>query len=181
MERKYYLVTPGGKTDQVIQEWRRLNHEACEAGLALGQDLGATEVFRQGPRIGAFVFDKDPGRSWRKIRGEENQYMPHKGTKEGRAVAERIDAIKIPDSHSFAKMIGCGVIISGAQWGVPGFETLGDCCVISIPVGNSDISAPFVPPDTTLLKMSEYYALKEAAEESSRASQTAANAGASPA
>jgi hypothetical protein len=160
MERKYYLVTPGGKSDQAIKEWQQKYRDACAAGRALGREFGAGEVYKQRNRITAFLFESDPGRSWRKLKGTDNQYMPHLTTKEGKAIGRRIDGIVIPGGLEFAKIIGSGFIIREQFWGIPSFQKIGDDYVLSIPDGDD---ARFVPPDAKLLKMSEYYALKEAA------------------
>jgi hypothetical protein len=114
-------------------------------------------------------FERDPGRAWRPVLGHKDTYYPDKRTKEGKGIDKRLKAIKIPGSAEFSELIGGGYfIVSGRNWASISFETIGDAYVVSMPIGDPEAckDAEFIPPDATILKYSEYYAMKEAAEQS---------------
>ena len=169
MERKYYLALPGGKSMEAINQWQKMNNEAWDALSALTEKYGAgKEVLQSGKNILAMCFKHDPGRGWCPEPYRKGCYKPHRGTKEGKEIARQMNAIKIPDSFTFAKLIGGGAfIVNGNRWGNISFEKVDDNFIVSVPVGSSDHhdnDGSFVPPDATRLKLSEYYALKEKLE-----------------
>ena len=168
MERKYYLADPNGKSFKAIKTWQQMSGDAITAALAVGEEFGAKTVDRAGDSISAFHFDADPGPAWRQLKNHgKDRYFPHQGTKAGKELAKRIKAIKIPTAFLFAGLLGGGrLIISGGRYWTASFEVIGDAYIVSIPVGDGSQSPDesFVPPDATPLKLSEYYALKEAAE-----------------
>jgi len=166
MDRKYYLVDPNGKSMEAIKEWQRMKIAAIEAAKNIALEFGAdTEVITRGNFVAAFQFKSDPGRAWRPISkiGEFlHCYTPDLRKKAGKAIFNRLSAIRMPGSEDFAKLIGGGFfIVCGNQWGSISFQKFDDKYVISMPIGDRDnADAAFVPPDTTPLKLSEYYALK---------------------
>jgi len=165
MERKYYLATPGGKSHEAILTWQKMSTEAIKEGYALAHELGAQRIYRSGERIVAFDFKKeDPGRAWRNVRALGcGKYMPNKTTKAGKEIMKKVDAIRIPDHRLFSELMGGGwLIVRGNMWGSVSFETIGDNYVVSVPIGDDE---DFIPKDVTPLKLSEYYAMKEQAEE----------------
>jgi hypothetical protein len=171
MERKYYLVKPDGKSMKAIKEWQRLSHEASEKANAITKELGAKpEILRNSENILGLIFDHDPGRIWKPVKqyGEKgkNCYYPDKRIKEGRALAKRLNAIRLPGTHTFANLIGGGffIVTDSRHWASISFHSIGENYIISVPIAEKKEDA-FIPPDTTLLKLSEYYAMKEAAEE----------------
>jgi len=169
MERKYYLAQPGGKSMETITTWRKMYKEATAAAYALGQELGASFVYRRGASISGFLFDRDPGRAWRPLKDQgKGLYMPNRATSIGKNIMKKVNAIKIPISSDFANLLGGGgFILSGNEIGYASFEIIGDAYIVGIPVEDNpygDNSDPFIPPDTTPLKLSEYYAMKEAVE-----------------
>jgi hypothetical protein len=169
MERKYYLVEPNGKSMEAIKEWQRLSREAWANADALTKEYGAKpEILKGREDIHGFIFEHDPGRAWKPVSGHKGCYAPDKRIKEGKEIAKKLNAIKFPGTRAFSNLIGGGffIIVSGGRWASISFETIGEAYVISVPVGAIPSSEEeFIPPDARLLKMSEYYAIKEAAAE----------------
>jgi hypothetical protein len=165
MQRKYYLATPGGKSFEAINQWQKMSQEAMAAAEALCKEFGADmKIMHRGSHIDAFWFEKNPGAAWRRLRGCRDAYTPHKVTREGKEIAKRIDAVKIPDSRVFAELIGGPYIIfDGYHASTTSFEKHGEKYIVSVPVGSAP-DGGFVPPDATLLQMSEYWAIREAAD-----------------
>lgn len=170
MERKYYLAEPDGKSMAAIKEWLRLRDEAVVKVEELTKAFGAKpEILRGNETIHGFVFDNDPGRAWKPIRDHKNCYAPDKRHKEGKLIAKQIDAIRIPHNRVLAELIGGGfLVVCGNFWGSISFQTSGDNYILSVPIPDKTENE-FIPPDARLLKMSEYHAMKEAAEEAQKA------------
>jgi hypothetical protein len=167
MERKYFVATPGGKSMEAIIAWQKISAEAWAKAEKIIEELGAgPNLLKTSFGIAGLCFEKDPGKAWKPVRGYgEGIYYPDKRIKEGKDIAKRLKEIEFPGSRTFASLIGGGFfIISGNRWGSISFEEIGDAYIISIPIGKQEQSsdASFVPPDTLPLKLSEYYALKEA-------------------
>lgn len=164
MERNYYLVDPNGKSMEAISEWQRMKIEAIDAAYTLAEEYGADSVWRAGERIVGFHFSSHPGRWWKPVPDLEGVYYPDRRSTAGKTIAKRIGALRIPGVNTFADIIGGGhfICLSDGRVTSIGFKEIGGRYVISMPkcdahVGNE---AGFIPPDTTLLKPSEYYALK---------------------
>jgi hypothetical protein len=166
MERNYYLVDPNGKSMEAIKEWRELVAAAQKVALDMAKEFGGDEVWKNHESVIGFHFPQDPGRLWRPVSGQKDIYYPDKRTAEGRIIAKRLEAIRIPGAKRFAYIIGGGyfIILKNARASSIAFEQVGDQCIISMPrredmeMGDND--EYFVPPDTKRLKLSEYYALK---------------------
>ena len=175
MERKYYLATPGGKSEEAVRAWQKMHSNACDRVLAFCKSVGCTgKIVSSWRKINAFEFDHDPGRDWKRIKRYDDAYFPSKSTKEGKTLIKQIEALgEMPDGGTFARLInGPDMVISGGHWSTLSFQVLGDSIVVSVPVKyleEVDDEKQFVPPDARELKMSEYYALKERAEEAKRA------------
>jgi hypothetical protein len=169
MERKYYLVDPAGKSMEAIKEWRRLSEEAYAKAAEITKEFGAkSEFLKNHESLIGLLFEQNPGRGWKPIRNFNDGYVPDKRIKEGKIIAKRLAAVQIPHTRTFSSLIGGGyfIIVSGGRWASISFETIGDAHVVSVPIGQySCDEKEFIPPDTRLLKMSEYYAMKEAASE----------------
>jgi len=162
MKRSYYLAFPNGKSAEAIKTWQEMTKNARGAAKKLMVEVGATAAYRRGVKIVALEFNADPGRAWRAVGGYGRDcYCPDRRTRLGKMMGKRLDDITIPDVFTFARLLGTGAILSGTEVGLPAFETIGDFLVISIPVSTRRGDG-FVPPDATLLKMSEYYGMKEA-------------------
>lgn len=162
MERKYYLVKPEGKSMEAIMEWQKLSKEASKASYDLAKEYGADQVWQSRESILGFHFKTHPGRWWKEVTDHDDIYCPDRRSTAGKTIAKRMESIRLPGNETFANIIGGGhFIVRGNQWGRIGFEIFGDKYVISLPIGDpEEKDSSFVPPDTTPLKLSEYYALK---------------------
>lgn len=173
MERRYYLVNESGKALDAIREWQRLTKEAQEKALKLREELKAINVRSCRDKLIDFEFDVHPGIGWIPAQDREPKfYRPDSRTKIGKALLLKMKEVQIPTSETFADLIGGGhFIVSGNMWGRISFEKIGDKFIISVPipgqVGNEPMDGEFTPPGCKLLKMSEYYALKEKAAKES--------------
>jgi hypothetical protein len=139
--------------------------ELRSARNALAAEVGAEGPVHSHSVVG-FVFGGDtPPEGWSEAGRVEGRpyFAPSRRTKAGRALHGRMAAIRTLTGREFGQAFGHhGVLVGGNRILFMAFEPLGDALVIAVPRGDGD-GEGLVPPDAAPLKMSEYWAMKEAA------------------
>lgn len=174
MDHKFAYYIAGGKSLDAAREVQAGLKVAAVEIEQIKAEFGAKGVMRMSTRISGLVFDADAAPAgWRKDYGAGTRfYAPYRKTKADKAIWAKFHAVKIPDASTFSALIGMGGgIMTGPGSSGHGFtisyafyEMLSDGrMVITIPLPEAGSeAAPFVPPDCVPLKVSEYFALKEA-------------------
>lgn len=168
--RLLFIATPGGKSHQAIDAFHANADAAYEAQRNYANSLGAKAWYGRGG-IAALLFENEPTElpvGFRRDPKHDMQRMfalvPDKKAKAGKVRAAELKALpRSPDLMDFSKTIGFGFIIRGMAMMMASFETVGDSRILTIPKPE-DPGKQFIPPDCTPLKLSEYYAMKEAEE-----------------
>jgi hypothetical protein len=176
-DTKYYIAA--GRSLEAVEDYKRKAEAHLEMAHALVGEIGADGVYRDGNRICGFGFpegmDLPPGFRWeRQGPGKVKIAVPHKGRKEGKAIAARMEEAPHPHSWDFNiavlgkpdYFLGPDPFGRGMRTGFVGFEELGDDIVLKVPVPDEGRDPAPVPFDATPLKRSDYWARKEAEEAS---------------
>lgn len=160
-ERKYFLAH--GESEVKVREFFERRVAAIRAGNELAVSVGATcAVF--GSHLAGVLFEGKAPAGWtekgRTSKGER-YFMPLRKSKAGKELAQRLSAIRIPDTvelHSMFSTDGGHIDAVGASFAIHyiSAEITKGKVIVSVPAGMD-----FVPPDTAPLKMSEYWAIKE--------------------
>ena len=160
-ERSYFLAH--GESEKKVRDFfaRRLDalREASELAKSLGGD--GTVGSR---RVSGVIFKGGKPEGWAEkgvTSTGERYYMPLRKSKAGKALAARISSLRIPDGmelHSEFSNDGGHLATSGMGISIQyiSAEIAKGKAIISVPAGMD-----FTPPESTPLKMSEYWALKE--------------------
>ena len=162
MERSYFLAH--GESETKVREFFTKRQAAIIAANDMAKEVGGTGTVGA-YRVSGILFKDGPPEGWtQKGTSTDGQryYMPLRRSKAGKALCQRIAAIRIPaasDLHSefstdggHMASAGLGITINYIS-----AEMVRGKAIISVPNGMD-----FVPPDSTPLKMSEYWAIKEA-------------------
>jgi hypothetical protein len=178
-----FLTIPGGKSDKIAREVIAQRVAAQKARIAYltakGPDI--LNLFGNERAIGALIL-KDGAPmpdGWRKANELHRKYstegvfiVPDKRRKDTYALLcnELKQIPSLPDAHKFSARLGFGMMIRGRYMLLCSYEKIGEQIVISVPryappeggLSDEEHTKQFVPPDCTQLKLSEYYAMKEA-------------------
>lgn len=162
-EREYYVA--GGddleKAMAFIHE-RTAAHKAMDAVAA---KYGGTAVTNGRFLCGIAMDSPPPG--WKKAGDVKGRpfYLPKKTTKALKAQYQEIIGTRVKGAVEFSSLFNFGgVFKDGHTSGGPmrilhmSWEWVGDTLLLSVPIGGG-----FVPNGSRLLKMSEYWAMKEQA------------------
>lgn len=159
MERKYFLVLPSGKSAEIVKIISDEHKAAHDQAQKILDECGGSGFYRNSTRVTGIIFEQAPTHGWLK---KDGYYSPDRRTASGKKLWRNISSVKFPDSIRFNSLLGADwVIVEGNKFGLASLEHIGGDAIIGIPV--SDKGEYFIPPDCKLLKMSEYYALKEKA------------------
>lgn len=162
-ERKYYLAH--GTSEAKVRDFFERRAAAIRTGNELAVSVGATcAVF--GSRLAGVLFEGKAPDGWTE-KGRTNKgeryFMPLRKSKAGKELSQRLSAVRITDGvelHSIFTNEGAHLIDTiGGSFSIQyiSAEITKGKAIISVPEGMD-----FVPPDATPLKMSEYWAIKEA-------------------
>lgn len=167
----YYVVT-GGRVLQVIKEFMAKQEAATDLRRLFAARLGAVDIYGCNSRIHALGF-KDQPEGW------DRQFVracglvfckPDARTKEGRRIIKEMRQLRLPGIFDFQDMLGfSGMIIDGTQLRTLSLESIDGVWVVGVPrLKDRDQGAKrWTPPDEfcRAIKTSEFYQMKEAAEE----------------
>jgi hypothetical protein len=183
-DRIPFLATPGGKTDTIA---RAIMAERVAAQKARREYLKSKgedclNLLGSESRVSGLIYK--PGAipdGWRRDAAMMRKYRPDNGgviavpdkkKPTYNDLQRELSSIpSLPDAHSFSNRIGFHFMIRDNRWKICGFERIGESIVVEVPKwtprnpeydGEDDHNAQFVPPDSTQLKHSEYYTMKEA-------------------
>lgn len=161
-ERKYYLAH--GDSEAKVRDFFTKRQAAIIAANDMAKEVGGNGTVGA-YRISGIVFKDGAPEGWtEKGTSTDGQryYMPLRRSKAGKALCQRLAQIRIPaasDLHSefspdggHMSTVGLGITINYIS-----AEIVKGKSIITVPDG-----IDFVPPESTPLKMSEYWALKEA-------------------
>ena len=160
-ERAYFLAH--GKSETKVREFFTKRQAAMIAADDIAKEVGGNGTVGA-YRISGILFKDGAPEGWTKkgvSTDGQYYYMPLRRSKAGKALCQRISSIRIPgasDLHSeFSRdgghmsSNGLGITINYIS-----AEIVRGKAIITVPSGMD-----FVPPESTPLKMSEYWTLKE--------------------
>lgn len=169
MDRKYYLAS--GEDERKVREFFKRRSDVFNEIDALGKEVGGVPV-ADNRNLRGFVFDEVPA-GWREAgstRDSKRYCVPVRRSKEGKAMHERIRAIRIPDASSIHALFSDDGGVWGEMRTSGGFpiyyitaEIVRDQVIIHVPE-----KMDFVPEHSRPLKDSEYWQVKEAAQEAAQ-------------
>lgn len=194
--RLLFIATPGGKSHAIVMAYIAECQACHDARSAYCKQLNA-DAYHAGWGISALLFKPEvtlpDGYRIDEKRGRHEGMVyavPNRKVAAGKARVKELESLPgMPDAMRFSRLIGFPVYIKGRAMLQASYGKIGESYIISIPkmdevtesdlTGNlNDVSkkkaSQFIPPDCTPLKLSEYYAMKEAEE----AKQAAAKASA---
>jgi hypothetical protein len=179
-EKTQYYRVEGGPVAAAWEKWKEMRKFGTLQALALQQELWACATNTKGVRIGGFEFKGGKPDGWRVAHGG---YLPSKRSGSGRLLAKRIEEIYIPTVWEFQAMVlgkfkegesGSPFhFMDGLRCQCMSFEVIGGTMVLGVPITNPNAemgdsggdSCGWFPEEGCYpLKLSEYYALKEAAD-----------------
>lgn len=160
-ERSYFLAH--GESETKVREFFEARRSAHQAAEALAKEVGGKGA-AVGWSMAGVIFEANAPEGWT-CKGTTTDgikyHMPLRRTKAGKELCKRISAIRVPDAkalHSQFSADGGHFASSGMGFAIHyiSAEIAKGKAIISVPAGMD-----FTPPDTTPLKMSEYWAIKE--------------------
>jgi hypothetical protein len=168
-EREYYVAC--GEDLEKAVDFISRRQAASDAMISLARELGGKSSASNGWSMGGVIFEGEPPTGWilkGYTRENEPFYLPRKTTKEGRELAKRITDIRMPNMYDFHAMYdkNGGVDRGSAGYGKGqrvlyiSWEYVGGCLLLSVPIGST-----YKPNGSRKIKMSEYWAMKEALNE----------------
>lgn len=176
---KYKPFVAAGKSLEILADFHGKRAAATARLQGLVEEFGAETAVAQGARVIGFAFEgSKPPEGWAhkgQIDGRP-YFAPKRRKKADKAIWERMEASGIPDLMSLHQMFtgsGFGVLTDdvGSRGGTVlryiGLEEVGDETILLVPIGRED-EDDFVPPDSTAIPMSKFWAMKEDAAESDR-------------
>lgn len=161
MDRKYFLAH--GESEAKVRSFFEKRREANNVAEALAKEVGGKGAAVGRTMVGV-IFEGNAPDGWTSkgcVSDGTAYYSPLRRTKAGKDICKRMSAIRVPDAsalHSeFTSEGGCLE---------PNGQGISICWISAeIAKGKAIISVPggmdFVPSESTPLKMSEYWALKE--------------------
>lgn len=171
-DRVYFLVN-GGPALDAVRKWQADNKAALDAWKAWQHSIGASALYAGRQPTGAVFLNGEKPAGWRVNSNKKlprEVLVPNQMTPEGKALAKSMK--ELPPrlgAFEFSRMLGEGfdVLRSGGRWLASLFEEIGDKVIVAIPAKDGGtVNEP--PGDCVRLKMSEYWAIREAHEEESR-------------
>lgn len=161
-----------GKSREIVEAFWQQRSEVAARQKMLTDEVGALNAVTQGGVIG-FVFENDEHPDgWKKVGAisGKNYFAPTKRTDAGKAIRTRMAELRMPGASDFHGMFpGVGFGIMDGRQGIIRWMTYDiindDTVVILVPRPSNPSEELYTPPDAKPLKMSEYWALKEVAEE----------------
>ena len=156
-ERTYYKMTPGGAAEKAFNEWCSQLEEAKNSWFAFAQEFGVEQVFADN-RLRGLMFDSgDAPEGWASTaKLPTGAYKPQRR----KVCMEAYDAFKAlpskPSNIVFAKLLKVDAVFKSSCMHLPGIVAVGDEYLLSLHVESE------VPEGVEPLKMSEFWAMKEA-------------------
>jgi len=156
----YYIINEGEFTANKIDEFNAKREHAFESWKSFTEKYNAENMYIDNCLRG-LEFDKEnvPD-GWISKRGmPKNIFKPARRKVCMNAYHEFRDLPSMPSGIDLANMLGISPVFTGRSLRTPGFEELGDIRILSLAEGSS------VPEGVTELKASEYWKMKEEADE----------------
>lgn len=164
-----FLVT-GGECRRILDDIDRENKDASDAWVAFARKYGCDEFFADTflRVLRGLYCEADIPEGWmHRKKDRPNMIVPRREV----IKKEMADLPKKPNAVSFSKCIGYPMIPDGNTLRWPYIETVGELTlspegetILWIPT--AAVTAGYQPPEGAVpMKMSEYWALKERAEE----------------
>lgn len=170
-----FLAAPGGKTHAVALAIVAEREAATEARQRYIREHKLAGLWASESSVNGIIIREDETvpEGWKvKTRLEKGVVLVPDGRK--RALAKQLrEAISripgLPGAHDFSKRLDFGGYVNAMAWRVAYFSKLGDAVVVFVPKLPSkgtgwnaeDEKTQWTPPDSTLLKLSDYYRLRE--------------------
>ena len=161
MDRVYYLVADSCPLMPKIRAAVDQELAYREAASAFARSFGTERWMKNGGQLLGLIFDGPAPAGWRQSR---DYWVPDQRTKEGRSIKRQID--KLPhgfDAWTFSADLGEDFLIyDGNSIHFSGIGKFGEQIILTVPVKPGTSRA--TPEGCTELKMSEYWALREASD-----------------
>lgn len=170
IENRYFKIT-GGAILKAKKRFLAKVDAATAARNEVKKEFGAKGTYGSEDGVFGLVFDTPPPK-WRPVPHQENVYKPPLG-KEGKVISDRLKTLTMPTAGHFHREVQNGQ--GGRGWiefsdcggsvFYMGYETHSGILVLTVPI--CEEGGAWTPPDEHCipLKTSEYWQLKEAAEE----------------
>jgi hypothetical protein len=161
----------GGTALQIIKDWQAASLAYREHMVAIQKRLGATGMFTYSDgRFAGFAFNEDVElpKHLRRVKDNKECVVPNGRYKDGQALTRELGEDQPMGQMALTSKLVGGPKVTGAArgggmyMGMVSFETIGDEVIIGVPL-MPDGEPMGIPDDSPQLKMSEYWALKEAA------------------
>ncbi len=157
-----YRVAPGETVETLIQQFQKDREQTVAKRDALFKKYGAKNGWGSDRGLTALVFEGSPPAGWQNHKGIAHR--PPKGTA-GKEIRKELAASTILGASDFSNLVACGPTMGMSGGGFciryAFYQKLGETYVILVPDDNKSWSYP----GCTEMKLSEYFALKEAAGE----------------
>lgn len=162
----------GGKIAAIIQEFIELRASQRKARNAMEKEFGAKGCYANDREVSGFVFSTPP-EGWRQVRTWAGVFKPPL-TKDGKEIIKRMKQLPLAGAREFQAMIlgedNPFRFMTGLHIHYMTFEQVGTATILHVPKSKQpaveDNKNGWHPPDSQceLLKTSQYWELKEAAE-----------------
>lgn len=170
-----FLATPGGKTYIVALAIVAEREAATEARRRYIREHKLAGLWASESSVNGIILREDEKvpEGWKvKTRLETGVVLVPDGRKRvlAKQLREAISRIPgLPTAHDFSKRLDFGGYINASAWRVAYFSKLGDTVVVFVPKlpskgtgwNTEDEKTQWTPPDSTPLKLSDYYRLRE--------------------
>lgn len=178
-EREYWLA--GGEDKVKALSFIKERGEALVAMTHLAKKYDGEQFVTRGPCISGLCFcDDTPPDGWREegkmtIGGKYRPFFfPTKKTKALKAVASDLRSVRAGGASEFSSFMGGPTVMrSCAGLGMRilymAWEYCGDDLLLTVPLGEDQASSDFAANGSRKLAMSEYWAMREAADKKATA------------
>jgi hypothetical protein len=149
-----------GRSLEIVGEWQAKVRAFFKAAEAIKDEVGAAAVAHfSHERVAGFEFANGAPNGWRQQK-RTGLYWPLRKSKEGKALSDRIEALRAPRLED---MLGYRqLMIVGNGWrslGLYGINDEEDAYVIAVPL-DAEGKPFFEPQDAVRIKASEFLAMR---------------------
>ena len=158
-DRNYYKFVAGGFAAEQFEKHRESHRAAMDEWEKFIEKYGADQWFSNTQLLGLVFEDSQAPKGWRTSKKYPSTvYYPARKKECMEAYIEHKALPLLPDTSGFTKLLGIDCVLTENRMHFAGFEQIGEEILINLHVDSE------VPDGLEKLKMSEYFAMKEALE-----------------
>lgn len=163
-----FIAPKGSVPHTIVDDMYRQRREAQAARDAFMQKHKAGGAYGNDRAIVGLLFKRDAQLpvGWRADRTSIDDHivaLPAKKTPEGKAIDKELTALpRLHDCDWLSRQLKVGGVIRNRYWFKAWTEDIGDTRILGIPLTIEANQPEVTPEGCTRIKVSEYYALKEA-------------------